>query len=246
MGGPNDDDTRRLARRILRLAAPAASARGPRWRPGGHHTPHPPGGGPPPGPPRGGAAIPVGQDGGPAASVCVGHARGRAAGRRHPHGRRGPAYIRGQQRARARPGEGAGIMKFQDRVLRFVGFPPMAHRPPLRGRFWLYCTAAYLMPVFAQGAAPRDPGLYDGLVWLVTVAPAFLLSLHYGLKGAVAGLLMGTVLFLVVQAVLAVNYTPDDWRITVPIYVAYGTLAISVGWLSEQLHEYYERALASE
>jgi glucose-6-phosphate-specific signal transduction histidine kinase len=137
-------------------------------------------------------------------------------------------------------------MKFQDRLLRFVGFPPMSHRPPLEGRFWLYCTAAYLIPVVAQVSLPRDPGMYDELVWLITLAPAFLLSLHYGLKGAVAGLLMGTVLFLVVEAVVAMNYTPDDWRITVPIYVAYGTLAISVGWLSEQLHEYYERALANE
>ncbi len=137
-------------------------------------------------------------------------------------------------------------MKAHDRLLRFVGFPPMAHRPPLQGRFWWYCTAAYLIPVMAQVALPRDPGLYDELVWLITLAPAFLLSLHYGLKGAVAGLLMGTVLFLVVEAVVALNYTPDDWRITVPIYVAYGSLAISVGWLSEQLHVYYERALANE
>ena len=137
-------------------------------------------------------------------------------------------------------------MRFQDRFLRVVGFPPMAHRPPLKGRFWLYCTAAYLIPVFTQVAVPHDPGMYDELVWLITLAPAFLLSLHYGLKGAVAGLLMGTVLFLVVQMVVAMNYTPDDWRITVPTYVAYGTLSISVGWLSEQLHEYYERALASE
>jgi signal transduction histidine kinase len=137
-------------------------------------------------------------------------------------------------------------MNFYIRLLHFVGFPPMSHRPPLHGRFWLYCTAAYLIPVVAQVALPRDPGMYDELVWLITLAPAFLLSLHYGLKGAVAGLLMGTALFLVVQAVVALNYTPDDWRITVPIYVAYGTLAISVGWLSEQLHSYYERALASE
>lgn len=137
-------------------------------------------------------------------------------------------------------------MKLHNRLLRFVGFPPMSHRPPLQGRFWLYCTAAYLIPVVSQVALPRDPGMYDELVWLVTLAPAFLLSLHYGLKGAVAGLLMGTVLFLVVQTVVALNYTPDDWRITVPIYIAYGTLAISVGWLSEQLHSYYERALASE
>jgi glucose-6-phosphate-specific signal transduction histidine kinase len=122
----------------------------------------------------------------------------------------------------------------------------MAHRPPLKGRFWLYCTAAYLIPVVTQVGLPTDPLMNDELVWLVTLAPAFLLALHYGLKGAVAGLLMGTVLFLVVQTVVAVNYTPDDWRITMPIYVAYSTLAISVGWLSEQLHEYYERALTSE
>ena len=137
-------------------------------------------------------------------------------------------------------------MRLQDRILRVVGFPPMAHRPPLKGRFWLYCTAAFLIPVFTQVALPNDPVMYDELVWLITLAPAFLLSLHYGLKGALAGLLMGTILFLVVQTVVAMNYTPDDWRITVPVYVAYGTLAISVGWLSEQLHEYYERALASE
>lgn len=137
-------------------------------------------------------------------------------------------------------------MTLHDRVLRFVGFPPMAHRPPLEPRFWLYCVAAYLMPVVSQVLVPEDPGLYDELVWLVTLAPAFLLSLHYGLKGAVAGLLMGTALFLVVQVVVALNYTPDDWRITVPIYIAYGTLAISVGWLSEQLHVFYTRALASE
>lgn len=137
-------------------------------------------------------------------------------------------------------------MKLQERFLRLVGFPPMSHRPPLKGRFWLYCAAAYLVPVVAQVALPRDPARYDELVWLITLAPAFLLSLHYGLKGAVAGLLMGTVLFLVVQVVVALNYTPDDWRITVPIYVAYGTLATAVGWLSEELHDYYERALATE
>lgn len=137
-------------------------------------------------------------------------------------------------------------MTLHDRILKVVGFPRMAHRPPLEARFWLYCVAAYIMPVFAQIALPEDPGLYDELVWLITLAPAFLLSLHYGLKGAVASLLMGTALFLVVQLVVAINYTPDDWRITVPIYTAYGVLTVSVGWLSEQLHEFYTRAMMAE
>lgn len=135
-------------------------------------------------------------------------------------------------------------MSLHSRVLRVVGFAPLDHRPPLTGRFWLYCCSAYLIPVVTQVALPRDPG-YDELVWLITLAPAFLLSLHYGLKGAVAGLFMGTALFVTVQAVVAINFTPDDWHVTVPIYTSYGVLAISVGWLSEQLHGYYQRMLKS-
>ncbi len=134
-------------------------------------------------------------------------------------------------------------MSLRRKLLNSVGFAPLAHRPPLSGRFWLYCAAAYLMPVVCQIVLPDDGGLYDELVWLVTLAPAFLLSLHYGLKGAVAGLLMGTTLFITVQLVVSLNYTPDVWQITVPIYISYGVLAISVGWLSEQLHGYYQRVL---
>lgn len=123
---------------------------------------------------------------------------------------------------------------------------PVAHRPPLSTRFWLYTAGAYLMPVLVQIVLPEDPGLSDELVWLVTLVPAFLLSLHYGLRGAVASLMGGTLLFMIIQTVIAFNLTPDDWRITVPIYIAYGTLSISVGWLSEQLHEYYGRVVRAE
>lgn len=137
-------------------------------------------------------------------------------------------------------------MGLRRRVLSVAGFEHMAHRPPLSARFWMYCVGAYTIPVVAQIVLPSDPGLYDELVWLVTLAPAFLLSLHYGLKGALAGLLMGTALFIAVQLSLALNYTADDWRVTVPIYIAYGVLAISVGWLSEELHTYYQRALENE
>jgi signal transduction histidine kinase len=123
---------------------------------------------------------------------------------------------------------------------------PVSHRPPLTSRFWVYSASAFLLPVVAQIVIPEDPGLTDELIWLVTLVPAFLLSLHYGIRGAFVALMMGTALFVVVQAVVAFNFTPDDWRITVPIYVAYGTLAISVGSLSEQLHGYYRRALQNE
>ncbi|MFW6200038.1 MAG: ATP-binding protein [Gemmatimonadota bacterium] len=119
----------------------------------------------------------------------------------------------------------------------------MAHRPPLSWRYWIYSATAYLMPVVIQIGLPSDPSSMDELVWLLTLVPAFILSLHYGLRGAFVALLLGTALFLTVQTTLALYYTSDDPRVTVPIYIAYGMLSISVGWLSEQLHEHYELAL---
>jgi signal transduction histidine kinase len=117
------------------------------------------------------------------------------------------------------------------------------HLPPPPGRFWVYTIGAYLIPVVAALALPRDPGLYDELVWLVTLVPAFLLSLHFGIRGALVGLLTGTVLFLSVTAVVAINLVPYDLRITVPIYLAFGVIAISVGWLSQELHDRYRQAV---
>jgi signal transduction histidine kinase len=131
-------------------------------------------------------------------------------------------------------------------ILRITGFEPMSHRPRLATRYWFYAAVAYLIPVVAQIVFPDDPALTDELVWLITLAPAFFLSLHYGLRGAFAALIMGTSLFIVVQLVVAINFTPDDWRVTVPTFVAYGVLAISVGWLSEELHRYYRNALEQE
>jgi len=130
-----------------------------------------------------------------------------------------------------------------------VHFPviaPVSHRPPLPKRWGLYCVIAFLSPSVVFWLVPPELIPYRDLVWLITLLPAFLLSLHYGMKGAVAGLLMGTVLFLAVQLLMTLQAETVDWRITVPIYIAYGTIAIAVGWLSEQLHIFYARAMEGE
>ena len=136
-------------------------------------------------------------------------------------------------------------MSIRQRILRITGFEPMSHRPPLAARYWFYAAVAYLIPVVAQIVFPNDPALTE-LVWLITLVPAFLLSLHYGLRGALAALTIGTSLFIVAQLVVATNFTPDDWRVTVPTFIAYGVLAISVGWLSEELHGHYRNAIEQE
>lgn len=120
------------------------------------------------------------------------------------------------------------------------------YRPALPRRWYLYCAVAFLAPpILLQFVAPEDVPWRD-LVWLITLVPAFLLSYENGMRGAVAGLTMGTVLFLGIQLLAALHLGPSDWRVTVPIYAAYGVIAISVGWLSEQLHLYYDRAIAGE
>src|SRR5712671_2302608 len=67
-----------------------------------------------------------------------------------------------------------------------------------------------------------------------------------GTPAAAAETVMGTVLFTSIQLLVALRLDAEDWRITVPIYAAYGTIAISVGWLSQQLHEFYGRAIEGE
>ncbi len=132
------------------------------------------------------------------------------------------------------------------RLVDFLGFTPVSHRPPLPKRWWVYCAAAFLAPSLVLQIAPAEKVPYRDLIWLVTLVPAYVLSLHYGMRGAVAGLVMGTVLFTSIQLLVALNLEAEDWRITVPIYTAYGAIAISVGWLSEQLHLFYSRALQGE
>jgi signal transduction histidine kinase len=133
-----------------------------------------------------------------------------------------------------------------DELRRLIKGEPLSHRPPLPRRYWFYSAAAYLLPVVIQIAAPNDPALNDELVWLVTLVPAFVLALHYGFVGAFAALVLGAGLFTAVQVVVRLNFTPDDWRITVPTVVAYVGITISVGALSEKLHVYYQQALRSQ
>ena len=86
----------------------------------------------------------------------------------------------------------------------------------------------------------------NGASVLVPLAPAFILSLHYGMLGALSGLLAGTALYVTVQLVLNLNLVEVDQSVLLPIYVSYGMLAIAVGWLSQQLHDYYHRLLKAE
>ena len=127
-----------------------------------------------------------------------------------------------------------------------IGFPEMSHRPPLPRRWALYCAAAYLIPIVMMELLPPGEGMYRELSWLTTLAPAFILSLHYGMRGAIAGLVAGTLLYITVQLALQLNLMPVNPAIVLPTYISYGALAIAVGWLSQQLHDFYQRLIKAE
>jgi signal transduction histidine kinase len=127
-----------------------------------------------------------------------------------------------------------------------VGLTEMSHRPPLPRRWALYCAGAYLVPIVMMEALPADQGVYKEISWLATLGPAFIFSLHFGMLGAAAGLIAGTLLYITVQLVLHVNLMPINQEVLLPIYVSYGALAIAVGWLSQQLHDFYQRLIRAE
>jgi signal transduction histidine kinase len=132
------------------------------------------------------------------------------------------------------------------RTIATVGLEQMAHRGPLPRRWVVYCVLAYLLPIVAVEALPESFGTIREISWLVTLAPGFILSLHYGLLGAFAGLVALTLLYVVVQVVLSVNVMEINESVLLPIYVSYSMLAIAVGWLSQQLHDNYRRLLKAQ
>ena len=132
------------------------------------------------------------------------------------------------------------------RTIVTIALKQMAHRPPLPRRWIVYCVAAYLIPIVALGALPETMGNVREVSWLTTLAPAFILSLHYGMLGALAGLIAGTVLYAAVQLIFGLQLIEVNQDVLLPIYVSYGMLAIAVGWLSQQLHDFYGRLVKAE
>ncbi len=132
------------------------------------------------------------------------------------------------------------------RTLFTIALQQMSHRPPLPRRWMGYCVLAYIVPIVLLEALPESAGTFREVSWLMTLAPAFILSLHFGMLGALAGLVAGTLLFVAVQLILNVHLVTVNQDVLLPIYVSYGMLAIAVGWLSQQLHDYYGRLVRAE
>src|SRR5437899_11600238 len=96
------------------------------------------------------------------------------------------------------------------RLIRWFDFTPMSHRPPLPAQWWWWCAVSFLAPSLVRRLVPAGDVPYRDLAWLLTLVPSYLLSLQYGIRGAVARLLLVTVLFTSLKFLMALPRGPED------------------------------------
>jgi len=130
--------------------------------------------------------------------------------------------------------------------LRKLQLRRMAHRKQVPVWFWVCTIGGLLVPVILELILPSDAALPLELIWLTSLATAFLLPLHYGARGSVITLLAGTAVLVSARYLLGGGPNSAEWHALTPVYIAYGAVTISVGWFSETLDGYFRQLLANE
>jgi diguanylate cyclase (GGDEF)-like protein len=116
-------------------------------------------------------------------------------------------------------------------------------RPTMPARAIVLSFVAIMIPVVASIALPAATEEYQLIVWLLLLVPAFLLAYFRGWRGVTAALAVGMVLITTVQVVLALlGYTVPDVRLLIAVIVAYVSITLGIGILSDRLHGQRMRA----
>lgn len=115
-------------------------------------------------------------------------------------------------------------------------------KPEIPLRSLALSFGALVVPVVATFWYPESAAQYELLLWLLALVPAFLLAYYRGWTGVAVAMLVGmAVLSLVQVAVLAVGLR-TNWVMLLGVVTAYISIGLSVGIVSELLHQ--ERARA--
>lgn len=101
---------------------------------------------------------------------------------------------------------------------------------------------ALLVPVVGTFWFPEASGDYQPLLWLVALIPAFLLAYYRGWIGVAVAMLVGMVLLTAVQVAVLMLDVQTNWVLLLTVVGAYTSIGLSVGLVSELLHQ--ERARA--
>ncbi|MFW5952225.1 MAG: GGDEF domain-containing protein, partial [Gemmatimonadota bacterium] len=101
---------------------------------------------------------------------------------------------------------------------------------------------ALLVPVAATFWFPESSNDYELLLWLLALVPAFLLAYYRGWTGVALAMLVGMVVLSLVQVVVITLQIRTEWVLLLGVVAAYISIGLTVGLVSELLHQ--ERARA--
>ena len=111
---------------------------------------------------------------------------------------------------------------------------------PLRGLILSF--SALLVPAVATFWFPEPSVEYELLLWLLALVPAFLLAYYRGWNGVAIAMLVGMVVLSLVQVLVIALDITTNWIMLLAVVAAYISIGLTVGLVSELLHQ--ERARA--
>jgi diguanylate cyclase (GGDEF)-like protein len=114
---------------------------------------------------------------------------------------------------------------------------------PIPVRALVLSGAALAVPVVGQIYFLDGFAEYEVLLWLLALVPAFLFAFYRGWTGAAEALAAGMALLAMTQVVLvALGRRLDHWPVLLAVVMAYVSISLAVGLVSELLHRERERA----
>lgn len=115
-------------------------------------------------------------------------------------------------------------------------------KPEIPLRALTLSFSALLVPVAATFWFPESSDQYELLLWLLALVPAFLLAYYRGWTGVAVAMLVGMVVLAVVQVLVIALDIRTNWVLLFAVVVAYISIGLTIGLVSELLHQ--ERARA--
>ncbi|MFO7892320.1 MAG: GGDEF domain-containing protein [Longimicrobiales bacterium] len=115
-------------------------------------------------------------------------------------------------------------------------------KPEIPLRSLVISFGALAVPVVATFWFPESSADYELLLWLLALVPAFLLAYYRGWVGVAVAMLVGMVVLSAVQVAVIAFDIQTDWVLLLAVLVAYISIGLGVGLVSELLHQ--ERARA--
>ena len=109
-------------------------------------------------------------------------------------------------------------------------------KPRIPVRAVVISVAALAVPFIDTTVFPADQSGAGALLWLLALVPAFLLAYYRGWQGVATSLAAAMAVLALAVCVVMLQGEMLPQEMVLPVIVAYISIALATGWLSERLH----------